>query len=105
MLEVRPHEESREENCGLKNDRRENARTEEEKQKKQHRTVLLERPPDVLLLRRQQSVDDVRAVERRDRDQVEDSQDAVVEDDFLEDRPVRAVEQFRATEAKRNGAD
>src|SRR5207247_10877902 len=73
--------------------------------KEQNRAVLLEGSPAVLLLRREQSVHDVRAVERRDRDQVEDRQDAVVEDDLLKDDPICPVEQSRVPEAERNRTD
>ncbi len=43
------------------------------------------------LARRQQRVDDTRAIQRRNRNEIEEAEDHVIEDDALEDREVHAA--------------
>src|SRR5207245_6350422 len=55
------------------------------------RAVSLEAPPGVRLARRQERIDDAGAVERGDRNEIEETEDDVVENDALEDREIHAT--------------
>src|SRR5712692_2895730 len=77
---------------------------EQEDEQQQERAVLLIGSPRVLLARRQQTVDDIRAVERRDRDKVEDREHAVELDDREKDLFVGAADQRRSAKTERDRA-
>src|SRR6266542_5618564 len=77
----------------------------EEQEEQEDRPVLLVLPERILLPRWEQPIHDVRAIERRDGDQVEDPEHAVVVDDPGQDLGVRGAEQLGGAEPQRDRAD
>src|SRR5688572_11430275 len=80
------------------------SRRQQQDEQQQERPVLLVRTPGILHPRRKQPVYDIRTVERRDRNEVEDGKDAVPQDDRGEDLFIRTADDRRCTEPQRQRA-
>src|SRR5688572_21668872 len=80
------------------------SRRQQQDEQQQERPVLLVRTPGILHPRRKQPVYDICTVERRDRNEIEDCENAVPENDRGEDLFIRAADHRSGTEPKRQRA-